>query len=109
MIFVRVRSHRIMLATGSKTEKPIPNIGARAATTHSTEGVMAVSDDKKVIDHPSTKLAKKIAEQSKEIQALKIDVAVLRDLLVRTVRILAKHEKEGVFKAPEIPDKTSKQ
>jgi hypothetical protein len=52
----------------------------------------------KISEHPTTKLIKKIEEQEKKIQALEIDVTVLRDLLLRTVRMLAKMEMEGTLK-----------
>lgn len=54
--------------------------------------------EKKIIEHPSTRLAKLVEEQSKEIQALRLDVQVLRDLLKRTVRIMAKYENDGLLK-----------
>lgn len=59
---------------------------------------------KKVIEHPNSKLVKKIEEQQKKIKALEIDVLVLRDLLLRTVRMLAKLETEGAFgkKGPKL-------
>jgi hypothetical protein len=51
----------------------------------------------KVTEHPNTKLLRKVQEQEKKIRALEIDVVVLRDLLLRTVRMLAKVEAEGWF------------
>lgn len=47
---------------------------------------------KKVIEHPTTRLIRQLEAQNKEIQALKIDIVVLRDLLLRTVRMLARAE-----------------
>ena len=41
-------------------------------------------------EHPSTRLFYEIEKQRKEIEALKMDVIVLRDLLVRLVNILNK-------------------
>jgi hypothetical protein len=52
----------------------------------------------KVIEHPVHALRRKVEEQSKQIEALKIDVIVLKDLLQRTVRMLAKLEMEGGLK-----------
>jgi hypothetical protein len=52
----------------------------------------------KVLEHPTAQLKKKIEEQSKMIEALKIDVLILKDLLKRTVQILAKLESEGAVK-----------
>lgn len=49
---------------------------------------------KKVIELPNSRLAREIEKQNKQIQALKLDVVVLRDLLLRTVRILARYENQ---------------
>lgn len=58
---------------------------------------------KKVIEHPTTALKRRCEEQLKQIEALKIDVVVLRDLLQRTVRMLAKLEVErGLNKGPRL-------
>lgn len=43
-------------------------------------------------------LKKKIEEQAKMIEALRLDVLVLKDLLKRTVQMLAKLEMEGGLK-----------
>jgi len=56
--------------------------------------------EKKIIEHPSTRLARLVEKQHKEIQALRLDVQVLRDLLTRTVRIMAKYENEGLLSEP---------
>lgn len=52
----------------------------------------------KVIEHPNIALRKKVELQEKQIQVLKIDVLVLKDLLQRTVRMLARLEMEGGLK-----------
>jgi hypothetical protein len=49
---------------------------------------------KKVIEHPTAVLKRKVEEQSKMIEALKIDVLVLKDLLKRTIQMLARLEME---------------
>jgi hypothetical protein len=49
----------------------------------------------KIIEHPNTRLVRKIEQQEKQIKALMIDVGVLRDLLTRTVQLLAKLEAES--------------
>ena len=59
-----------------------------------------MSDDKKIIEHPSTALNRKINEQRKELDAMKVDVAVLRDLLHRTIKMLALYEDAGSLKLP---------
>lgn len=51
-------------------------------------------NDKKVIELPNSRLVREIEKQNKQIQALKLDVVVLRDLLLRTVRILARYENQ---------------
>lgn len=62
-------------------------------------GLLVSEDNKKgsgkIIEHPSTALNRKINEQRKEIDALKVDVAVLRDLLHRTIKMLATYEEDG--------------
>lgn len=55
---------------------------------------------KKIVEHPNTRLTKEIDEQKRKIDALTVDVLVLRDLLLRTVRILAKYEQMGGFNQP---------
>lgn len=47
---------------------------------------------KKVIEHPSTRLIRQIEAQAKVVEALKMDVLVLKDLLKRTVQMLARYE-----------------
>lgn len=54
-------------------------------------------EHKPIIEHPSTLLSNKVEEQEKIIQQLKIDVSILRDLLARTVRIMAR-QKNDVLK-----------
>jgi hypothetical protein len=56
--------------------------------------------DGKIIEHPSTALNRKINEQRKEIDAMKVDIAVLRDLLHRTIKMLAIYEDAGSLKLP---------
>lgn len=58
-------------------------------------------DEKKIITHPHTILNKRMKEQEKQIAALKIDVEVLRDLLHRTIKMLAKYEDQGILKLPK--------
>lgn len=55
---------------------------------------------KKVIEHPNTRLIKIIEKQQKEIRDLQVDVLVLKDLLVRTVRMLARAENQGLLPLP---------
>lgn len=44
---------------------------------------------KKVTVHPTTKLIKQIEELQKQNASMEVDMMVLRDLLLRTVRIVA--------------------
>jgi hypothetical protein len=55
----------------------------------------------KVTHHPATKLLKQIEEQQRQIQALTIDILVLRDLLARTIHMLARLENQGLLPIPE--------
>lgn len=54
----------------------------------------------KVTEHPYTRFVKEIEEQGKKIVALEIDVSVLRDLLLRTVRMLARSDVKFPEKGP---------
>lgn len=55
----------------------------------------------KITEHPNTKLATKVKEQELQIRDLTIDLAVMRDLLARTVRILARLHNEKTEKKPD--------
>ena len=59
-----------------------------------------MADEKKIFEHPHFRLQKRIDELEKEVQALKIDQAVLKDLLLRTINIMARYEKAGVLRLP---------
>lgn len=61
---------------------------------------MSDDNNKKIIEHPSAALHRKITEQRKELDAMKIDIAVLRDLLQRTIKMLAMYEDAGSLKLP---------
>lgn len=56
--------------------------------------------EKKIIEHPSAMLNRKIQEQQKKIDALQIDVSVLRDLLRRTIKMLSLADDVKSVKVP---------
>lgn len=60
----------------------------------------------KISDHPTAALIKRLEEQDKKIRDLSIDVAVLKDLLIRTVKMLARHEALGNL--PPLPKRGPK-
>lgn len=48
----------------------------------------------KIIDHPVTKLKKQVSELEKKLRDMEVDQSVLKDLLMRTIKIVQKLDKE---------------
>jgi len=44
----------------------------------------------KLTQHPNTRLLKKIEELEKQNKAITLDLLIVRDLILRTIRIIAK-------------------
>ncbi len=53
---------------------------------------------KKILDHPVLHLKKVVEDQNRKIRDLGIEIAVLRGLLSRTVRLLAKLDIDKIRK-----------
>ena len=53
----------------------------------------------KIIDHPVVKLKKQVHDLEKKVKDLEVDLAVLKDLLIRTIRIVKKLDAQNQLKS----------
>ena len=55
----------------------------------------------KVTQHPNTRLLKKIEELEKQNKAITLDLLIVRDLILRTIRIIARVDMSKPLQMPE--------
>jgi hypothetical protein len=55
----------------------------------------------KVTQHPNTRLLKKIEELEKQNKLITLDLLIVRDLILRTIRIIAKQDMAKPLVMPE--------
>lgn len=55
----------------------------------------------KVTQHPNTRLLKKIEELERQNKAITLDLLIVRDLILRTIRIIAKVDMSKPLQMPE--------
>lgn len=55
----------------------------------------------KVTQHPNTRLLKKIEELERQNKAITLDLLIVRDLILRTIRIIARTDMAKPLVMPE--------